>query len=250
MRLPRSWDDSSAIPCTANRVRTRTDLRAARRSSAALARATRKRRSADGDGDRRPPARSSRGRPGARERCSSSHSSGTSPRRSASSMPSSPSSPASARESGLSLTGKKGQIRENDRVRPGRHPLRGRGPRRAVPSSQRGQGAVPARRGAGRDGDRELPRRAPARPREERYSAISRCSTSGRCLPSRASCSLFGSSRLVPQRNWSGCVMSDSSARVNERYRDSMRKLRSAMSRKTRDRALSAPTGLQSECWV
>ena len=39
----------------------------------------------------------------------------------------------------------KGQTTRERRVRPGRDPLRGRGARGVVPSSQRGQGTIPAR---------------------------------------------------------------------------------------------------------
>ena len=72
-----------------------------------------------------------------------------------------------------------------------------------------------------------------------RYSAISRCSTSGPCLQSSVSCSRSAALRLVPQRNWNGCVMSNSFARVKRGTEISMRKLLLATSRKISNRASS-----------
>ena len=133
----------------------------------------------------------------------------------------------------------KGQTTRECRVRPGRDPLRGR-------SAAEGCAIIPA---GSRNDSRAMSHWSPWGSRATwecrcttpgvRYSAISRCSTSGPCLQSSVSCSRSAALRLVPQRNWNGCVMSNSFARVKKGTEISMRKLRLATSRKISNRASS-----------
>ena len=188
---------------------------------------------------RSPPCgRSSRGRPGARARSSSSRWSGTWPRRSASSYAFvAEFAGVATRVRTLAYWGKGRDPRER-RIRPGRDPLRGRGARGALPPSPRGPGEVPARPGADRPGDRELPRRAAARRRGERARAPGGLRRAAHAAPSRGGSSSSGSSPPGPPSSSSGCGSRSSSSRASGATATSTRRRRTPTWRSGRDRRL------------
>ena len=161
-----------------------------------------------------PCGRSSRGRPGARARRSSSRWSGTWPRPSASATPSSRSSPGPRRGSAPSQTGPGGGSRRTSNTTWPGPPARtwsagdcaiiprasGRSSRAIRTSSRWGSRATWACRCSTATAG---------------CSATWRSATSGPCPPSPAGCSSSGSSPPGPPSSWSGCGSRSSSSRAS-----------------------------------